>query len=627
MPTAQATHGTPDSLYARLDATGAETAVSVILKLRGETCDIDCLYCYEKRKESPGGARITAAQANRLGSLFAGRPLSIELHGGEPLTAGRQHVAAILDALSDQPNVIRVSMQTNGLLLDEEWLDLFDEHCPELEIGLSLDGDAFGNSWRVGYDGYPTYPRVVRSLELLAQRGRQTGIICAVTPRVLGRAPEVIDHLASFRAVTTINLVPCFDGSVTKPTTATNRRQPASRILQKQAVGPIGPDWAIAPEQYTGFVLEAAAHWVATGTFRRIKLEPAVSVIRRLKGLQTRSCHFSDMKCDHVFTLYPDNRFGSCDELPWPQARLTTLTIDQTQSDISSEQLQSPLLKQARSLVKKCLTCDYRDTCGAGCLAVRLRFTQERGDDDNYCTQRMRLIDGTAALLAQPEHPSGMHCTRWRWRPRIPNDMQDVSAFLARWDDPAAARQPARLRISEHGNINTVGQPGTHEADDLDPHHPQWHDGIEPGIRPVVDALTRGWNAVTYDSCQGHAHDDLPGAEPRHLAVGVLPRNRTEYAHLAARLCGVAERVTHGLPTGYSLELGRSELTCRTNGRTFPTLDVRLTPADGAGISAYFHGIDGAVRVLVNALETAPPNSADAVCSCNSSPSAERVAR
>ena len=36
--------------------------MSVILKLRGETCDIDCLYCYEKRKEAPGGARITAEQ-------------------------------------------------------------------------------------------------------------------------------------------------------------------------------------------------------------------------------------------------------------------------------------------------------------------------------------------------------------------------------------------------------------------------------------------------------------------------------------------------------------------------------------------------------------------------------------
>ncbi|MBM0224743.1 hypothetical protein [Micromonospora sp. ATA51] len=41
-------------LYRGLDVEDADSAVSVILKLRGETRDIDCLYCYEKRKEVPG---------------------------------------------------------------------------------------------------------------------------------------------------------------------------------------------------------------------------------------------------------------------------------------------------------------------------------------------------------------------------------------------------------------------------------------------------------------------------------------------------------------------------------------------------------------------------------------------
>lgn len=41
-------------LYRGLDVEDADSAVSVILKLRGETCDIDCLYCYEKRRRSRG---------------------------------------------------------------------------------------------------------------------------------------------------------------------------------------------------------------------------------------------------------------------------------------------------------------------------------------------------------------------------------------------------------------------------------------------------------------------------------------------------------------------------------------------------------------------------------------------
>ncbi|MEU9126112.1 hypothetical protein AB0C96_40960 [Streptomyces sp. NPDC048506] len=59
-------------MYRGWDAEDTDSAVSVILKLRGETCDIDCLYCYEKRKETPGGARIDAGQVRRLSELSRG---------------------------------------------------------------------------------------------------------------------------------------------------------------------------------------------------------------------------------------------------------------------------------------------------------------------------------------------------------------------------------------------------------------------------------------------------------------------------------------------------------------------------------------------------------------------------
>lgn len=35
------------------------------------------------------------------------------------------------------PQVVRVSLQTNGVLLDADWLDMFDALCPDLRIGIS----------------------------------------------------------------------------------------------------------------------------------------------------------------------------------------------------------------------------------------------------------------------------------------------------------------------------------------------------------------------------------------------------------------------------------------------------------------------------------------------------------
>ncbi|MCG8969058.1 hypothetical protein [Streptomyces sp. CL12-4] len=117
--------------------------------------------------------------------------------------------------------------------------------------------------------------------------------------------------------------MPCFDTAVQQPAMVPGRRLPVSRQLQQAAAGTEdGPAGAIRPEHNAEFVLTATARWIEAGHFTRLKLEPAVSTIRRLRGLASGFCHFSDLKYDHVFTLYPDGQLGSCDELPWPQAQL-----------------------------------------------------------------------------------------------------------------------------------------------------------------------------------------------------------------------------------------------------------------------------------------------------------------
>jgi uncharacterized protein len=612
-------------LYRSLADTGNDTAVSVILKLRGETCDIDCLYCYEKRKEAPGGARIGAEHVHRLTELFRGRPLAVELHGGEPLTAGRQHVRDVLTALAGQPAVVRVSLQTNGVQLDDAWLDLFDSLYPDLRIGISLDGDPEGNAWRVGYDGAPTYSRVADALRLLAGRGRKVGIITAVTPRVLGRAEDVMDNLVAFEAVNAISFVPCFDATVSKATAAPGRRAPVSRMLQLANVSAgDAPSWAVTPDEYAGFVLSAALHWVTTGAHRRVKLEPVVSVIRKLNGLDTGFCHFSNLKCDHVFTLYPDGRFGSCDELPWPAAQLTVLDQTGSEQDVTTAQQESPLLDQGRSLMAKCVTCEYRDTCGGGCVATRVRAAQAVGDDSAYCDYRMRLVDGIAALLAQPAEPSGVWCRNVRSRPRTPNSMASIADFMNRWDNRSAQHAAIRLHTSDFGNINTVGLPGVHEADDLDPGHPQWREAIEPGVWPLVDALTTAWGVITYDSCEGHAYhgNDLA---PTARRVGILPRNPEEYAAVAAAMCEVATGVVDKVPGPVRITVGRADLSCGTTGLKRPVLDLVIDSASSKTWDSYFSVVDDATDILADSIRLHPPGSTSG-CGCPVPPTAVRPA-
>ena len=202
-----------------------------------------------------------------------------------------------------------------------------------------------------------------------------------------------------------------------------------------------------------------------------------------------------------------------------------------------------------------------------------------------------------------------------RWRPRLPNSMRDVDAVPRPLGRPhAVPRQRAQLQTSDLGNINTVGLPGVHEADDLRPRHPQWSQAIEPGVRSLVEAVTSGWGLITYDSCQGHAYPgtSLPPAERR---VGILPRDRGEYAATAAALCRAVTRSATGMPAQVRVLLARSELTCEATSRATPVLDLALRPAAGYGWPEYFAVLDQATTVLAQALHGETPVP-DVACGC-----------
>jgi uncharacterized protein len=183
-----------------------------------------------------------------------------------------------------------------------------------------------------------------------------------------------------------------------------------------------------------------------------------------------------------------------------------------------------------------------------------------------------------------------------------------------------------RLRTSKQGNINTVGLPGIHEADDLDPAHPQWHEAIEPGVRALVETVTRDWGLVTYDSCQGHDYTglDLPPAERR---LGILARDKAEYAATAAALCRALTAAVPDLPAAVQVLVARCELTCEATGQITSVLDLQLLPAPGHAWAAYFTALDEATAVLLNALRRERPTPGSG-CACPAPPAAtDRAAR
>ena len=170
--------------------------MEVILKI-AEVCNIDCTYCYffnagdDSYTSHPayisqstveGVADFLATTASESGLTT----LQIDFHGGEPTMLKKyrfdEMCMTFRDRLGFIPN-LELAMQTNAMLIDDEWIALIAKH--DIKVGVSLDGPKEMNDrYRVDHRGRGTYDGTVAGMHRLMEArkdGRLShgfGLIC-----------------------------------------------------------------------------------------------------------------------------------------------------------------------------------------------------------------------------------------------------------------------------------------------------------------------------------------------------------------------------------------------------------------------------------------------------------------
>jgi uncharacterized protein len=113
----------------------------------------------------------------------------IVFHGGEPLLLKKSRFDQFCQSLSatlEGHAEVDFAVQTNGTLVDSEWIDLFERH--KVAMGVSIDGTPDQHDLRrKDHHGRGSYQATVRGLRLLQeaeQLGRipSVGAICVVNP-------------------------------------------------------------------------------------------------------------------------------------------------------------------------------------------------------------------------------------------------------------------------------------------------------------------------------------------------------------------------------------------------------------------------------------------------------------
>lgn len=161
---------------------------SYILMQPTTLCNLDCLYCYlphraVDRRMPVAVAEAVAATVNDWAERVD--RFSVVWHGGEPLAAGREHLAALMAPFRG----VEHHVQTNATLIDDAWCDFFRQH--RMEVGLSIDGPPDRNALRVDRSGRPAYQRIRRGVAALRRHGIRFAVICVVSDPSPGLATEL----------------------------------------------------------------------------------------------------------------------------------------------------------------------------------------------------------------------------------------------------------------------------------------------------------------------------------------------------------------------------------------------------------------------------------------------------
>ncbi|HEX5540658.1 MAG TPA: cyclophane-forming radical SAM peptide maturase AmcB [Micromonospora sp.] len=352
---------------------GIATAPSYVVLQPTTLCNLDCAYCYlpMRAADRKMPVPVAAAVAEVVNDWARASRFSVVWHGGEPLAAGREYLAALMAPFDP---AVEHHVQTNATLIDDAWCDFFAEH--EVRVSVSVDGPRAYNTDRVSRAGRPAYDRILRGVDALRRNGISFSALCVVSRPTPELAAELYGYFLDLGCdVLGIN------------------------IEEMEGINTRGNDHPA--EAVTGFWAELLAAWRRDPRIHLREIEWSLRYVaavldgtaddllpRQLDPIPTIGYDGSVVLLSPELAGFSDPRYGDFSSGNILQAPLP---------EILAAAGDTPWIAEFLSGVEACRTlCPYFEFCG-GAHAANRYFEQGRfdGTETNHCrNSKMRLLEG-----------------------------------------------------------------------------------------------------------------------------------------------------------------------------------------------------------------------------------------
>ncbi|MEW5984555.1 MAG: anaerobic sulfatase maturase [Acidobacteriota bacterium] len=349
----------------------------VFVKPTGALCNLDCRYCYYLEKldlhPTAGPPRMAddLLEEYIVQHLEASpvRTVSFSWHGGEPTVLGVDYFRRIVSL--QQKHVrpgwrITNGVQTNGVLIDEEWCRFFAAEC--FSVGLSVDGPAdVHDCYRVTKGQKPSHAAAVRAFRMLRRFRVPCDLLCVVHDR------NVREPLRTYRFFKDLGA-----------------RYVSFLPLVVRGDGEVLPE-SVPARAYGEFLCTVFDEWVRRD-IGRIDIQNFEEAFRPARGMDHSLCVFRET-CGDIPVVEHNGDFYCCDHYVDAAHRLGNI-----RGTPLRELLEHPAQRnfgnaKLEALPRQCRVCEVRAMCHGGCPKDRFIRTADGEDGLNYlCAGFLRFF-------------------------------------------------------------------------------------------------------------------------------------------------------------------------------------------------------------------------------------------
>jgi uncharacterized protein len=361
----------------------ASQPITQLLVKVAARCNIDCSYCYWFRdaavydKPKLMGAEVLRQLLLRIEEHVSEHrlpDLPIVLHGGEPLLWGVDkfnHFAETCAAITARTgSIIPIAVTTNGVLIDDRWLDCFEAH--RISVAISLDGPAhIHDLHRKTFQGGGTHEAVARAARLLVSRDVRVSALAVCNPAYPPR--DYVDFFADC-GITHYDIM-----------------IPDATVDEK-------------PPAIAGFYNDLFDLWFEANRSRpTVNIRIVTDMVTALLGNNspTEGVGYNPVE---LCTVMTDGSVEAHDVLRIAGDGVTQTTFnifDHALDEVRSEPRWQAARDASIKLAAKCQKCKFMNACGGGYLPHR--FSNANGYDNPsvYCDDLYAMFENMRNVLEQ----------------------------------------------------------------------------------------------------------------------------------------------------------------------------------------------------------------------------------